>query len=106
MNQHDFSKKFKLHMGKKKTFKQAERDVRGFVEVLKEVFKEGRPEDKLVFPTFGTFYIKHRKAKKTVHPKTKEPVMVPERNKVTLKCSPLLENLINNKVIETSEKAE
>lgn len=105
MTQREFALKFKSYMGTKKTIGQAERDVRGFMETLKTIFKEGE-ENKVIFPGLGTFAVKIRKEKRTVHPRTKQPLIIPERKKVTFKCSSSLESLVNYKEIKIKETTD
>lgn len=94
MTQKEFAKRFKIYMGSKKTLIQAEKDVKGFVETLKEVLKD-EEDGKITLPGFGVFTVKTRKEKRLIHPKTKEPIIVPARKKVTFKTSPLLESIVN-----------
>lgn len=87
MTQREFARFFKEHMGEGKTFAQAEKDVKGFMEALQKVFTETE-EEKIIIPGFGAFMLQNRKPKRIRHPKTHEIVVIPEHKKVTFKTAP------------------
>ena len=68
--------------------------------VLSSIVKAIKTGDRVSFSNFGSFVPVYRKEKKVLHPKTKEPILIPE--KLTMKFKPaqhFLEELneINNK---------
>ena len=52
-------------------------------------------EKRFSYPNFGTFTVKHRKAREGRNPRTKEPITIPASNTVNFKPSPTLKDLIN-----------
>ena len=52
-------------------------------------------EQRFSYPNFGTFTVKHRKAREGRNPRTKEPITIPASNTVNFKPSPTLKDLIN-----------
>jgi|TARA_Y100000588_G_C13769594_1_gene717614 DNA-binding protein HU-beta len=53
-------------------------------------------EQRFSYPNFGTFTVKHRKAREGRNPRTKEPITIPASNTVNFKPSPTLKDLIND----------
>lgn len=96
MTQREFARFFKEHMGEGKTFAQAEKDVKGFMEALQRVFTETE-EDRVMIPGFGVFSLQDRKPRRIRHPKTHEIVIIPEHKKVTFKTAPSFDARINKK---------
>lgn len=94
MTQKEFARFFKEHIGEDKTFKQADKDIRAFLECLERVFKETE-EDRIVIPGYGQFILQTRKPRKIKHPRTHEFMMLPERKQVIFKVSPALYARIN-----------
>lgn len=94
MTQKEFSRFFKEYMGEDKTFKQAEKDIKGFMEALQKVFTE-TDEKKVIIPGFGTFVLQDRKQKRIRHPKTHEIIVIPEHKKVTFKTTSSFNSKIN-----------
>ena len=62
-----------------------------FAVAAQEVAQSG----KFAFPGFGTFTKKHRKARKGINPRTKEPLTIPASNTVGFKPAPPLKDLVN-----------
>lgn len=96
MTQREFARFFKEHMGGKKTFSQAEKDIKGFMEALERVFRETE-EDSVIIPGYGQFILQTRRPRKIRHPKTHEIVIIPERKQVVFKPSSKLYVRVNNK---------
>ncbi len=57
-----------------------------FVVLSETIIKEGR----FAYPSFGTFSIKERKARKGVNPKTKEKMDIAASKTVSFKSAPKL----------------
>ena len=62
-----------------------------------------KKEKKLKISKFGTFSIRSKKQRIGRNPKTKEEVMISERNVVKFKPSDFLINLINSNIVEKDE---
>ena len=98
MTQREFARFFKEHMGNGKTFAQADKDIKGFMEAMQRVFTETE-EDRIIIPGFGTFMLQNRKARKIKHPRTLEEIIVPDHKKVTFKTALSFNARINKKEI-------
>ena len=67
-----------------------------FIDALFEQVSAAINEEKrFSYPNFGTFTVKHRKAREGRNPRTKEPITIPASNTVNFKPSPTLKDLIN-----------
>lgn len=54
-----------------------------------------KKEKRFSYPGFGTFTVKHRKAREGRNPRTKEPIKIPASNNVGFKAAPALKELVN-----------
>lgn len=52
-------------------------------------------EQRFSYPNFGTFNVKHRKAREGRNPRTGEPIHIPASNTVGFKPSPALKDQVN-----------
>jgi DNA-binding protein HU-beta len=55
--------------------KEVNQVIRGAVELIARRLKDG---DKVVLTGFGTFEVRHRRARRGVNPQTKEHITIPE----------------------------
>lgn len=63
--------------------------------VIDEVIKGLEEDGKVKISSFGTFEVRHKKARMGRNPKTKEPALIAERNVVSFYPSNLLVNKVN-----------
>lgn len=63
--------------------------------VFDQVAEAIKSESRFSYPGFGTFTVKHRKAREGRNPRTKEPITIPASNTVNFKPSPTLKERIN-----------
>ena len=52
-------------------------------------------EQRFSYPNFGTFNVKHRKAREGRNPRTGEPIQIPASNTVGFKPAPKFKDKIN-----------
>lgn len=52
-------------------------------------------EQRFSYPKFGTFTVKHRKAREGRNPRTGKPIKIPASYTVSFKPSPTLKDLVN-----------
>lgn len=52
-------------------------------------------EQRFSYPGFGTFTVKHRKAREGRNPRTGKPIKIPASYTVSFKPSPTLKELVN-----------
>ncbi len=52
-------------------------------------------EQRFSYPRFGTFTVKHRKAREGRNPRTGKPIKIPASYTVSFKPSPTLKDLVN-----------
>ncbi len=52
-------------------------------------------EKRFSYPKFGTFTVKHRKAREGRNPRTGEPIQIPASYTVSFKPSPTLKDRVN-----------
>jgi DNA-binding protein HU-beta len=72
------------------------KDTRALIETVFETVAGAiEDEDRFSFPNFGTFNVKHRKAREGRNPQTGEPIQIPASNTVGFKPSPSLKDQIN-----------
>lgn len=64
--------------------------------VIQQICTAINDEKRFSYPNFGTFTVKHRKAREGRNPRTKEPITIPASNTVNFKPSPSLKDLIND----------
>lgn len=57
--------------------KEVNQVIRGAIELIARRLKDG---DKVVLTGFGTFEVRHRRARRGVNPQTKEHITIPETN--------------------------
>lgn len=105
MTQREFVKFFKEHMGKTKTLKQSDLDIKGFFQAIEKVFTETE-EDRIIFPGFGVFHLKLKPERIVRHPMTGEKIKVPKRNKILFKVSQPMETRINKEPVLTAQDTE
>lgn len=76
--------------------KMTKKDVRALLDVVFQTVSGAIKEDKrFSYPKFGTFKLKHRKARMGRNPKTREKIQIAASNTVNFKPSPTLDDLIN-----------
>ncbi len=63
--------------------------------VFDQVAEAVKSEKRFSYPGFGTFTVKHRKAREGRNPRTKAPITIPASNTVNFKPSPTLKDRIN-----------
>ncbi len=56
--------------------------------VFAEVSEAVKAEERFSYPNFGTFTVKHRKAREGRNPRTKEPIKIAASKTVNFKPSP------------------
>jgi len=54
-----------------------------------------KDEERFSYPSFGTFTVKHRKAREGRNPRTGKPIQIPASYTVSFKPSPTLKDLVN-----------
>lgn len=64
--------------------------------VFEQIGKVIENEKRFSYPNFGTFTVKHRKAREGRNPRTKEPITIPASNTVNFKPAPTLKDSIND----------
>ena len=69
-------------------------------DFLSTIVSNIKNEKKLKLSKFGTFSIRQKKSRIGRNPKTKEEVMIQERNVITFKCSRNILNFINTDINE------
>ena len=71
--------------------------IENIIEDIFETLLEGLKEkSKVKISNFGTFILRHKKARIGRNPKTKKETIISERNVVLFKPSKFLKNKINN----------
>ena len=81
-----------------------QRECQYFFESLLDVISSQLKSHKDVkIVNFGIFRVKNKKSRIGRNPKTKEEVIISERNVVTFKPSHFLINLINSNILEKDE---
>ena len=82
----------------------SKRECQYFFESLLDVISSQLKSHKDVkIVNFGIFKVKNKKSRIGRNPKTKEEVIISERNVVTFKPSHFLINLINSNILEKDE---
>ena len=72
------------------------KDTRALIEILFETVADSiADEERFSFPDFGTFNIRHRKAREGRNPRTGEPIQIPASNTVSFKPAPKFKEDIN-----------
>jgi nucleoid DNA-binding protein len=72
------------------------KDVRALLDVVFDTVSSAiKNDERFSYPNFGTFKLKHRKARKGRNPKTRETIQIPASNSVGFKPAPTLSDLIN-----------
>ncbi len=72
------------------------KDTRALVDIMFETVAGSiEDEERFSYPNFGTFNVKHRKAREGRNPRTGEPIQIPASNTVGFKPSPSLKDQIN-----------
>ncbi len=78
-------------------FGLSKKDCLNIVNDIVEIIIEGlETNDSVKIHNFGTFKLKRKKSRLGRNPKTKEEVIIPDRNVVTFKPSKNLINFINS----------
>lgn len=73
------------------------KDTRVLLDVVFETISGAIKEDeRFSYPKFGTFRLRHRKARKGHNPKTREQIDIPASNSVGFKPAPTLYDLVND----------
>lgn len=54
-----------------------------------------KQEERFSYPGFGTFTVKHRKAREGRNPRTGKPIKIPASYTVAFKPAPTLKDLVN-----------
>jgi DNA-binding protein HU-beta len=72
------------------------KDTRALVDIVFETVGGSIEDEKrFSYPNFGTFNVKHRKAREGRNPRTGDPIQIPASNTVGFKPSPALKDQIN-----------
>lgn len=72
------------------------KDTRELVDIVFETVATSiEDEQRFSYPNFGTFNVKHRKAREGRNPRTGKPIKIPESNTVGFKPAPALKDQIN-----------
>ena len=72
------------------------KDTRALIDILFETVSSAIKEDeRFSYPNFGTFKVKHRKARTGRNPQTGEEIEIPASYSVGFKPSPHLKDLVN-----------
>lgn len=72
------------------------KDTRAMIDILFETVSDAIKEDeRFSYPNFGTFKVKHRKARDGRNPRTGEKIRIPASFSVGFKPSPHLKDLVN-----------
>jgi DNA-binding protein HU-beta len=72
------------------------KDTRTLVDIVFETVSGSiEDEQRFSYPNFGTFNVKHRKAREGRNPRTGDPIQIPASNTVGFKPSPALKDQIN-----------
>lgn len=72
------------------------KDTRTLIDIVFETVAGSiEDEERFSYPNFGTFNVKHRKAREGRNPRTGEPIQIPASNTVNFKPSPALKDQIN-----------
>lgn len=73
------------------------KDTRVLIDLLFETVAAAIKEDeRFSYPNFGTFTVKHRKARTGRNPRTSEMIQIPASKSVGFKPSPNLREMIND----------
>ncbi len=84
-----------------KDFGFSRKECLDIVNDIIEIIIEGlKINNKVKIHNFGTFTLKNKKSRIGRNPKTKEEVMIQERNVITFKCSRNILNFINTDINE------
>lgn len=76
--------------------KLTKKDMRVLLDIVFETVSGAIKEEKrFSYPKFGTFKLKHRKARTGRNPQSKEKIHIKASNSVGFKPSPSLHDLIN-----------
>lgn len=89
MRKSDLVRKLQAKLGV--TLKQAEEFINAFVEVVQDSLKNG---EKVMLTGFGTFLVRHRKARKGINPQTQEKIDLPATNVPAFKAGKNLKELV------------
>ena len=76
------------------TRKDAEKALNAFTEVVCDALKTG---DKVQIVNFGTFEVRHRKARKGHNPATKKEIDIPETQAAVFKVGKVLKECVVTK---------
>lgn len=72
------------------------KDVRTLLDIVFDAVADSVEDDeRFSYPNFGTFEIRHRKAREGRNPQTGEPIQLPASNTVGFKPSPSLKERLN-----------
>jgi nucleoid DNA-binding protein len=72
------------------------KDTRTLVDIVFETVSGSiEDEQRFSYPKFGTFNVKHRKAREGRNPQTGDPIQIPASNTVGFKPSPTLKDQLN-----------
>ena len=67
-----------------------------FIDALfEQVSAAIKDQERFSYPNFGTFTVRHRKAREGRNPRTGEPITIPASNSVGFKPAPTLKDLVN-----------
>lgn len=89
MTKSELIEKLATAVGLKK--KEAALALETFMETVKSTLKKG---DQIALSGFGTFKIRHSKARMGRNPKTGEAIQIPERKKVVFRPSKELKDIV------------
>ena len=72
------------------------KDTGTLIDLLFEIVADSiEDEQRFSYPNFGTFNVKHRKAREGRNPRTGEPIQIPASNTVAVKPAPKFKEMIN-----------
>ena len=80
-----------------KNIELTKKDTRELIDILFEtVANTIKEEERFSYPNFGTFTVKHRKAREGRNPRTGDKIEIPASHSVGFKPSPNLKDLVND----------
>ncbi len=79
-----------------KNIELTKKDTRELIDILFETMAGAiKDEERFSYPNFGTFTVKHRKAREGRNPRTGDKIKIPASYSVGFKPSPSLKDLVN-----------
>lgn len=79
-----------------KNIELTKKDTRELLDIVFDVVAATiKEEERFSYPNFGTFAVKHRKAREGRNPRTGDKIKIPASYSVGFKPSPNLKDLVN-----------